>query len=159
LASFEVSFPSGSAGLNHNVVPMISLDYSVFVAILIFLSLVYVLNRILFRPLMRVRDERDKRTTGLVAEANKQLEHHSELFDKYQATIKNARMEGYQVQERTRSEALAKRNEALSEAKQRAEQLSLESRESIRTQLQSAKEQLGREADEMARSIAASILK
>ena len=84
---------------------MISLDYSVLAAFVVFMTLVWVLNRILFRPLMRVRDERDRRTTGLVAEANKQLEHQSDLFDKYQATIKNARMEGYQLQEQARSEA------------------------------------------------------
>lgn len=68
-------------------------------------------------------------------------------------------MEGYQIQEQARSDALAKRSEALSKAKQQAEQLLLESRESIQTQLQAAKAQLGREADEIARSIAASILK
>jgi F-type H+-transporting ATPase subunit b len=137
---------------------MISLDYSTIPAILIFLTVIIALNYLLFKPLMKVQAEREERTTGLMEAARKNLDQHLGLFNRYQATIKNGRLEGYRLQEQVRSEAMKKRAEALSKARSSAEQLVQESRVSIEAQIRSAKEQLGAEAHEIARGIAANIL-
>ena len=137
---------------------MISLDYSIIPAVLIFLSLVFALNYLLFKPLMKVRDEREERTTGLIAQAQRKLDHQLDLFNRYQAAIKAGRLEGYRAQERARSEAMRKRAEALEQARKRAETLVQESRTSLQTQVQTAKDQLDREAQDLARGIAATIL-
>ncbi len=137
---------------------MISLDYSIIPAAIIFLTLVVALNYLLFRPLMKVRDEREERTTGLIAQANRKLDHHLDLFNRYQAAIKSGRLEGYRVQEQMRSEAMRKRAEALDQARKRAESLVQESRTSLQTQVQTAKDQLDREAQDIARRIAATVL-
>ncbi len=137
---------------------MINLDGSILPAIVIFLTLIFILNRILFRPLLEVQAEREKRTAGRKAEAGKQLAHQSDLFRRYHETIRNARLEGYRLQEQARSEALKRRAEALDRARIKAEELTRESRESLREQVRAAREQIGREADGMARSIAERIL-
>jgi F0F1-type ATP synthase membrane subunit b/b' len=67
-------------------------------------------------------------------------------------------MEGYRLQENARSDALEKRSEALAQARKKAEQMALDSRDSILNQVNVAKAQLGREAEEMARDIVASIM-
>jgi hypothetical protein len=91
------------------IVLMISLDWSIIPALIIFILTVVALNYLLFKPVTRIQEERARRTTGLVAQTQQDLAHHMQLFDQYQATIKNARIEGYRLMEKARSEALIKR--------------------------------------------------
>lgn len=137
---------------------MISLDSSIIWAIVIFLSLIFALNYLLFQPLLKIQDERAGRTTGLMERTRKQLDHHTDLFSRYQAAIKNGRMEGYRRQEELRAEAMRRRAEALQQARRKAEHMIEESRVLIRGQVDLAKDQLGRDAQDIARSIASSIL-
>ena len=137
---------------------MINLDSSIIPAIIIFLLLIAVLNRILFKPLTRIQTERESRTTGLMNLAQKKLDAQLNLFNEYQASIKNARMEGYRQQEKRRTEAMKKRAEALAQARSAAEQMIRDSRDSIHAQVEIAKQQLASEAEEMARGIASTIL-
>ena len=137
---------------------MITLDSSIIPAIIIFLTLIVALNYLLFRPLLQVQADRESRTTGLIAQAQKRLDHHHELFDQYQATIKRARIDGYKRHEQLRSEAVVKRSEALAQARKSSEQLIAEARESIQNQVQAARIQLNREVQEMAQIIVAAIM-
>lgn len=138
--------------------PLISLDGSLIAAIVIFLVLIAALNRILFKPLARVQAERESRTTGLMARAQEQIKYHQDLFDRYQAAIKSARMEGYRRQEELRAQALQKRAELLAQARASAEMSIQQSRASIQEQIELAKQQLASEAQEVASKISAIIL-
>jgi F-type H+-transporting ATPase subunit b len=137
---------------------MITLDSSVIPAIIIFLLLIAALNWLLYKPLMKVLTERESRTTGLVHQAQEDINHHLGLFEKYQASIKNARMEGYRRQEQLRSEAQKKRAEVLTQSRVAAEELIRDSRVSIRSQVEAAKQQLTAEAQDMAQRITSAIL-
>jgi len=137
---------------------MISLDSSIIPAIIIFLVLIIVLNWLLFRPLQRIQAERESRTTGLMSEAQAKMDHQLDLFNEYQATIKNARLEAYRRQEQLRNDAMKKRAEVLGNARTAGERMIQDSRASILSQVESAKRQLDREAQELARGITSSIL-
>ena len=75
--------------------------------------LIAALQHILFKPLAQVQAERESRTTGLMAQTQDKIENQLALFDKYQASIKNARIEAYRRQEQLRAEAKVKRAELL----------------------------------------------
>ena len=137
---------------------MISLDWSIIPALIIFILTVVALNFLLFKPVTRIQEERARRTTGLVAHTQQDLAHHMHLFDQYQATIKNARMEGYRMVEKSRAEALVERGRTLDLARGSAEQLLEEARASIRIQASDARSRLDFEAQEIARQISAAIL-
>ena len=137
---------------------MISLDSSIIPAIIIFLLLIFALNSVLFRPLMRVQAERESRTSGLLIETQKQIDRHVDLFSRYQASLKNARLQGYRHQEQVRAQAMKKRGEVLESARLNAEQLIQDSRAVVQSQVATAKEQLGRDAQEIARNIVSTIL-
>ena len=137
---------------------MISLDSSIVAAFVIFLATVVALNHLLFQPLLRVHAERESRTTGLVSEARKRLDHQTALFGQYEATVKQARIEAYQRQEQSRTDALSRRAAVLEEARQKAELLLQESRAALQRQVAEARAQLDREADEISRTIAAIVL-
>jgi len=138
---------------------MISLDLSIIPALVIFILTVIALNYLLFKPVTRIQEERAKRTTGLMAQSQQDLAHHLQLFDQYQATIKNARIEGYRRIEKSRSEALLSRSAALDKARKSAEQLTQDARDSIRVQVTAAKTRLEQEAQELSGRIASSILR
>lgn len=137
---------------------MISLDASIIPAIIIFLVLIAVLNRLLFKPLQKVQAERESRTTGLMRETQSKMDHQWSLFNEYQATIKNTRMEAYRRQESVRADAMKRRADVLAKAKTAAEQLIQDSRASILSQVETAKRQLDSEAQELARGIASTVL-
>ena len=137
---------------------MINLNASIIPAILIFLILVVVLNRILFKPLQRVQAERESRTTGLMKEARARMNHQLELLGEYQTTIKAARMEAYRQQDQLRADALKKRVDVLTTARTAGEQMIQDSRISILSQVEAAKRQLDLEAQELAHGIASTIL-
>src|SRR5512136_1788845 len=128
---------------------MISIDASIIAAIIIFLVLIAALNQLLFKPLMKVQAEREGRTTGLMNQAEENLNHHLNLFNEYQASIKNARMEGYRKQELLRAEAVKKRSELLAQSRTAGERMIQDSRKSIRAQIETAKQQLTADAQEM----------
>jgi F-type H+-transporting ATPase subunit b len=137
---------------------MIGIDSSLIAAVLIFLSVVLALNYILLRPLNRVLEERAARTTGVVEAAKSNMGRSVELFDRYQAAIKAARVEGYRRMEAARSEALKKRADALADARTKSEQMVKESRVAIQKQAEESKSGLGRDVNEIAEAIAAAIL-
>jgi len=137
---------------------MISLDGSILAALVIFLGTAVALNYLLFRPLLRVQAEREARTTGLVTATRKRLDHQAALFGRYEAAIKQARMEAYRRQELSRAEALSVRAGILDQSRREAEDLLRESRETLRGEVMSAKERLAGEAAEIARVIAAAVL-
>jgi len=137
---------------------MIALDGSIIPAILIFLALIVVLNSILFKPLLRVMQEREDRTEGTMAQVRRESDHQAELLSRYESALKNARLEGYKRQEQVRAEALLKRATALQEAAKESERLVQESRTSIQAQVRQAKEQLSQDARDIARGIASTIL-
>jgi F-type H+-transporting ATPase subunit b len=138
---------------------MISLDSSIIPALLIFLTLILVLNQLLFKPLLRVQAERENRSSGLIAQSRKELENQQDLFGRYEESIKAARAEGYRHLEERRGEALKKRAEALEAARKSGVKLTQESRGAVQAEVQAAKKQMDSEARELARGIAASILR
>lgn len=137
---------------------MISLDWSILPAILIFTLTAVALNYLLVRPVTRVQEERERLTTGLMSLSRQNLAHNLQLFDQYQATIKNARMEGYHLTELARAEALRYRSGALERARTNADQLMQEARERMKVQVREAKEQLEHEAQDIARRITSAVL-
>lgn len=138
---------------------MISLDWSIIPAIIIFVATIFTLNFLLFRPVLRMQAERERRTTGLMSQVRKDLDHHLGLFDQYQSTIKNARLEAYRMVEASRSKAMQYRNRTLEHGRDHAEQLIREARGTLQNEVVAAKAALERDAQEIAGQIASAIFR
>jgi len=116
---------------------MIKINITALFQLLSFLFLLFVLKRILFRPLLNVLDERKRK---LQTQAEKALEFRLETRDKlqeYRGEIAAARRKALQIQEQTEKEALQLRAKTLSEKRTEAE-----------TDLAYVREQLNREIEE-----------
>ncbi len=138
---------------------MVSLDYSIIPAIIIFLALIFVLNSLLFKPILQIQEERAKRTSGLIEQSRRELENQQDLFQEYESKIKQARAEGYRLQDQSRNEAAKRRTETIDGARKRADDMTEQSRATLAAELRAAKEQMTVEAGEIARRITAMILR
>ncbi len=137
---------------------MVSLDSSIIPAILIFLVLIFALNTVLFKPILRIQEERLKRTSGLIEQSRRELENQENLFREYEAKIKQARAEGYRMQDKIRGDAAKKRAETIEEARKSAGRMAEQSKASLAGEVRAAKDTMSAEADDIASRIAVMIL-
>lgn len=137
---------------------MITLDWTLAAAAAIFLITLFALNRLLFKPLFRVLDERKAQTSDLRQEAQKTLGYYQSLFQQCQEKVKEEKQSGYRLAEAVRREALKEREQSIAQARATAENLLREARGKIHEEMLAAQGQLQREAEEIARIITAKVL-
>jgi F-type H+-transporting ATPase subunit b len=137
---------------------MIDFGWSVVPAIIIFVFTVVALNYLLLKPVLRIQEQRESRTSGMMAQTRQSLSHHVHLFEQYQATIKNSRLEAYRLVEKARADAMRYRAEALERARSRAEALTQAAKDSLHSQVAEAASRLNAEAQDLARRITLSVL-
>jgi len=137
---------------------MVSLDYSIIPAILIFLALIFALNSLLFRPILRVQEERMKRTSGLIEQSRKEVEAQQNLFREYEAKIRQARNDGYRLQDQIRGDAAKRRAEIIQQARGGAERMTEQSKALITAEAKAARDKMAAEVGEIADRITAMVL-
>jgi len=137
---------------------MISIDWTIIATGIVFLLTMLALNSILFKPLMRVMDERDSLTMGAMEEAEEKQKTLSGLVDSYSASIKEARQKGYESVDSVRKEATARRMEKIAEARESASVEMQKVRGRVREEVELARKELQSEVESIADSITAKIL-
>ncbi|MEW6364085.1 MAG: hypothetical protein AB1714_05555 [Acidobacteriota bacterium] len=101
---------------------MISIDASVFIIIAVIVFLVFALNRLFFRPVLRTMEARDQQITGRQQEASRMLEEHAKQFAAFQAELGKARRQAGDFKARERSEAQRMGSDEIGSAQRAAHQ-------------------------------------
>ncbi len=86
------------------------------------------------------------------------MEYHQALLEEYHSRIRDERQSGYRLAEAVRGVALEERQQAVVRARSEAEQLLSRAKDELQAERKNARERLVREADEIARLIAARVL-
>jgi F-type H+-transporting ATPase subunit b len=73
--------------------------------------MVVLLNRTLLKPVNKILQDRENLVSGKTSEAQQMLKTSEEKFDEYQATLRSARTEGYQLLEKIKSQAVKEKDE------------------------------------------------
>ena len=133
-------------------------DASVLVVLLTAWGLVWVLDRMLFRPVNQILDERERRTRGYRAEARAMEAECARERAQYEEAVKRARVEGYQRIEARRREALEQRERLLAAVREEARASVERARRELAEQAHEAKRQLEQEAEELAREMVRQVL-
>jgi F-type H+-transporting ATPase subunit b len=134
-------------------------DGTIIIHIALILVMIWVLNRTFFRPINRVLASRDRNKGGHSAEAQGIMAQVSEKSKKYDEEMRRARLEGYQLVEAERAEALAKRQAEIESVKQEVEQTVSQEKDSIERQAEEARATIAAEAQKMAEKISSNILR
>lgn len=124
----------------------------------IIIIMVMVLNRTLFRPINRILEERDRRTRGVVSEAEQTRVRIDQSLRQYEQTLRGARAEGYQFLERQRAEAIRERERQIASARELLSKQTSTEKQQIKSQAEAARTTLSKEARKMALRITSQIL-
>ena len=131
---------------------------TVLVHLVMFLAMVAALNALLFKPLLRVMDERENRVSGnrsAAEAANRDLEAmKSSYLEKLELTRKQANQE----RDALRKAAEAEEDKIVRSAREWAGNMVSDLRERIAAEYQGARDQLAASSQDMGRQIAARIL-
>ena len=137
---------------------IISPDGSLVLVLILFIIFVFVLNRILFRPIGRVLDERQTRTEGAANEARAARRRYEAKLAEYETTIRQARAEGYRRSEQERAGALEERRKLIEAAKQNTNEQITHARSEIQEQAARARTALASESRQLADRISRTVL-
>ena len=96
---------------------IIDLDISVVFQLALFLVLLVVLNKLVFRPLLALFQQRRDETDGRREEALRAANEAEDLLDSYGSSMAEATAEGMAVRSKVRDEAVRREAEVVAEAR------------------------------------------
>jgi len=151
-------FPATTLALEESSGNLISPDGSLVFIIILFIIFVFLLNRILFKPVGLILDQRDTLTVGAKAEARAAARRYQVHVMDYESALRQARAESYRFLEERRAAALQERDSVVQQAKQNAQEEIERAKAEIARQTTEARGQLEREAGQIARQVSGNIL-
>jgi F-type H+-transporting ATPase subunit b len=136
---------------------LLDIDSTVFVMLGLFLLLAFILTRWLWKPYLRVRDERVRRVEGARDEAERLDTNSAGRLARIEAQLAEARKAGNSERAQMRAQALTREQQIVTEAQAAAHKMLAEARIKLdaaltteRARLQASAATLGREIAEKA---------
>ncbi|MFL6253534.1 MAG: ATP synthase F0 subunit B [Pyrinomonadaceae bacterium] len=134
-------------------------DGTLVIHIAIIISMVFVLNRLLFKPVLRTLSDREARTHGRTDEARETIRKVGERLSHYENSLRQARAEGYNLLEQRQSEANGERQRKVAEVRREVEEQLGQEKDEIQSQAERARATLLGEAERVAVDIKAQVLR
>jgi F-type H+-transporting ATPase subunit b len=150
LASISTAF--GQGGVN------VDLDLTVFLQAGLFVVLLLILKPLLFDPLLKLFEEREKRIEGARAQARRIDEKSAGALATYEAAMAKARAEANAERDKLRAEATKIEAEILAKMRQTTSQLMDEGKRKVDEEAAGVRRALLAESGELARELAGRVL-
>jgi F-type H+-transporting ATPase subunit b len=138
--------------------PLIDIDGTVILQFGIFLVMMAVLYAGVFRPYLRVRDDREKGIGGARRDAKQMEERAAAIVIDYEAQILRAKQRGAEERAKLRGEGQAHEREVLGKAREAANKEIAAARARAQTEQERARQALLGEAPTVGKRIAARVL-
>ncbi len=136
----------------------VDLDFTLFVQLGLFLVLLFVLKPTLFDPMMRLFEEREKRIDGKKKSAREVDEQSAKADAKYQAILAKAREAGAAERDALRAEGVKREAALMTDVRAEVAATLERGRTAIGNEEKSARAELQREAQSLARHAASRVL-
>lgn len=137
---------------------MISLDISILYQVILFVLLLLVLNKVLFKPYLALLDNRERRTSGAQHDSVDLEREGAHLRAQYEEKIAQGQATAGDERERILQAAREEREKILGQARQEAEQHLAHARQEIAAALQVERRLAIAEATTIAAEIASKVL-
>lgn len=134
-------------------------DGTLVIHIAIIITMVFVLNKVLFRPVNHALDERENRTRGRSKEAREIIQRVEGSLLRYEDSLRKARAEGYRLLEQQQAKALDERQQKIASVRKDVEEEIGQERGRIQAQADEARVTLEDEARRVAATISSQILR
>jgi F-type H+-transporting ATPase subunit b len=133
-------------------------NLTLIVQLVIFLILMFLLTRLLFRPIMKVIQARDQLISGGKGQADSFNRQAKELMEQYQAGLAEAKKRALQEWERLRAEGLAVEAQTVKGANEEGQRMLSELKQALQAESGKARESLSKQAELISAEIAAKLL-
>ena len=138
---------------------MLSINFSeLFWGIFNFFLLLFLLNRFLYKPLIKFMDDRKARIDAGLDEEKKALEEEQANNDGIEAALDEKRIEAKSIIEKSGDEDKASHSQAISEARSDAEKTVLDARENAAKVEKQLEERVKQQSQELAQLLADKLL-
>jgi F-type H+-transporting ATPase subunit b len=137
---------------------MIELNFTVIFQLAIVLILMVALSGMVFKPFLRVLQERRDWVEGAEKKARELQQRTEELIERHRDSMNAAQAQGASVREEIRKEGLAREAEILQKALEEANRFLEEMKAKIQEESQTARAGLRLQARNLSREIAAKML-
>ena len=138
---------------------MLSINFSeLFWGIFNFFLLLFLLNRFLYKPLIKFMDDRKARIDAGLDEEKKALEEEQANNDGIEAALDEKRVEAKSIIEKAGAEDKVSHSQAISEARSDAEKTVLDARENAAKVEKQLEERVKQQSQELARLLADMLL-
>ena len=125
---------------------MISINATLIIQVINFLILVFILNRLLFRPILKLTSDRTQFFQSTKDEISQLEQETQELKDKYQSIQNDARREAARERDRMKSMSATEIEGFLSESRNAASKIKTEAEKNAEKELNQAKSSIPDEA-------------
>lgn len=133
-------------------------DYTVVFQMGLFVLLMFVLEPLLFRPVLRIFALREERTEGVKAQARALEERAGELLQRYETELERVHRAAATEREKLRQETSTLEATILHEARDATTKILEEGRRRIEHEVNRIRFDLGRESEQISQSIVARAL-
>ena len=147
-----------AAALEEAPPPLIDVDGTVLVQFGFFVVLWVVLYQFLFKPYLKMRDDRDKGIEGARHSAKEMEANAKKIVAEYDAAFSRAKLRGAEERQSLRSAAAAHERQVLGAAREEAQRTLADARTKIAGDAAKAKSALDAQAAQMAKKVASRIL-
>ena len=134
-------------------------DGTLLLHLLMVAVMVFILNRTLLKPINQILAERERQVEGRLQEAQMMAAETEEKLKKYNDALHEARVDGYRLLEKERTEGLKVKDEALKLYREEMSQEVAERIENTRRQEESVKKELEAQAGAISSLISTQILR
>lgn len=149
---FLLAFAEGSS---IQLVP----DGTLLIHVALILIMIWILNRTFFRPINEVIASREKNKGGRSSEAEEIMNDVGKKREKYNLAMRDARSKGYDIIDKERTKALAKKDAKVAATKDAVAVAFETESANLDGETAAARAAIESEAEQLANKIAATILK
>ena len=147
-----------SSGLSEGGGVNVDLDASLLVQIALFVVLLLILKPLLFEPMLKLFEEREKRIEGTRRQASKEDERSAKALAKYEAVLAKAREAGSAERDALRAEGVRKEAETMAHVRSLVASTIEQGRSSLANEAKTARAELATEAHRLGQTIAGRVL-
>ena len=133
-------------------------DLTFVLQMVVFATLIVVLKPLLFEPVLRVFEERERRTEGARDSARSMQEQAGELLSRYEKELAKVHEVARQERDRVRAETAKVEAEVMVQARDTSTRILEDGRQRIDRERRQIEFALGRESERLARNVAEVVL-
>jgi F-type H+-transporting ATPase subunit b len=137
---------------------LIELNFTFFIQIINFLLLIVILNKVLYKPILKILEEREERIGGGQQAAKKLIEDSQSYVNDYNQKLHSAKIDALNAKNAARGIASEQANGYINEARAKAEEIIDQMQQEMTKEIDKAKKELEPELGVMAATIAQQIL-